>query len=54
MSNGTVEAVVEGEAEQVDKMIEWLEVGSPGAEVEKIVAREERPYGEAGAFNIRF
>ena len=54
MSNGTVEAVIEGESELVDKMLAWLEVGSPGSEVEKIVAREERPYGETGAFNIRF
>jgi acylphosphatase len=54
MSNGTVEAVIEGEDDQVSLMLDWLEVGSPGSEVEKIVAREERPYGETGAFNIRF
>ena len=54
MSDGTVEAVIEGEDEQVSLMLDWLEVGSPGSEVEKIVAREERPYGETGAFNIRF
>ena len=54
MTDGTVEAVIEGEDEQVSLMLDWLEVGSPGSEVEKIVAREERPYGETGAFNIRF
>ena len=52
--DGTVEAVIEGDTDKVDMMIKWLEGGSPGSEVSKIEVREERPYGETGAFNIRF
>lgn len=54
MPDGTVETVVEGEEEKVEQMLKWLEKGSPGSEVTQIIVKEERPYGETGAFNIRF
>ncbi|MFH1217701.1 MAG: acylphosphatase [Pseudomonadota bacterium] len=33
----SVEALISGEAEQVDRMIAWLHKGSPGAEVRGVV-----------------
>lgn len=52
-SDGTVEAAIEGEPEQVEQMVAWLKQGSPGAQVLKVEVKEERPVGEA-QFNIRY
>ena len=52
-TDGTVEAVVEGEEAQVEQMVEWLKKGSPGAQILKVETKEERPVGEA-QFNIRY
>lgn len=51
--DGTVEAAVEGEPEQVEQMVAWLKQGSPGAQVIKVETKEERPVGEV-QFNIRY
>lgn len=53
-NDGTVETVLEGEEDKVDKMIEWLHTGSPMSEVTSVDVTEEKPVGEIGAFNIRF
>lgn len=50
----SVETVIEGEAENFKKMIQWLKSGSPGARVEDIEIKEERPTGDTAPFNIRF
>lgn len=52
-SDGTVEAAIEGEPEQVEQMVAWLNQGSPGAQVTKVETKEERPVGEP-QFNIRY
>ncbi len=52
--DGSVEAVVEGEPEAVDSMVEWFKEGPPTAKVAKVEVTEERPMGETGVFNIRF
>ncbi len=52
-SDGTVEAAIEGEPEQVEQMVAWLKQGSPGAQVMKVETKEERPVGEP-QFNIRY
>lgn len=55
LKNGkSVEAVIEGNKEEVIKMIKWLKVGSPGSVVTDIEITQERPTGETAAFNIRF
>lgn len=55
LRNGTsVETVIEGNADVVNQMVEWLKVGSPGAVITKVDITEERPAGETAAFNIRF
>ncbi|MFA7348993.1 MAG: acylphosphatase [Desulfurivibrionaceae bacterium] len=52
--DGTVEAVLEGEAEQVGQMIAWLHIGSPQAEVSEVLVTEEQPLGDKTAFAIRY
>lgn len=41
MLDGTVEALVQGTADQVDHMLEWLRRGPRGANVAEIIARRE-------------
>ncbi|CAB3820618.1 Acylphosphatase [Achromobacter aegrifaciens] len=41
LPNGTVEAMVQGTADQVDHMLEWLRRGPPGASVQEITTRRE-------------
>ncbi|CAB3825170.1 acylphosphatase [Achromobacter anxifer] len=41
LPDGTVEAMVQGTADQVDHMLEWLRQGPPGASVEEITTRRE-------------
>jgi len=52
-ADGAVEVAVEGEAEKVDQMLDWLKQGSPGSRVIKVDVKEERPVGET-QFNIRY
>jgi acylphosphatase len=51
-ADGTVEAVFEGEEEDVAKAVAWCRVGPPGAEVSGIDVTEEAPVGSAG-FSVR-
>lgn len=51
--DGTVEAVVEGDAGKLTVMREWLHSGSPQSEVVSLDINEEEPCGEAG-FTIRY
>ena len=51
-SDGTVEAVFEGEDEAVDAMVEFCRRGPRGAEVEDVRVRDEQPEGLEG-FEVR-
>ena len=53
MDNSRVEAVLEGEDVEVDKMIAWCKVGPPAARVEKIVTAEEHYTGGFQDFSIK-
>lgn len=53
MRDGSVEAVIEGDADRVAEMVEWLHTGSPHSVVESLDIRDEEPRGETG-FDIRF
>lgn len=53
-ADGTVEAVLEGEADKVEQMIAWLHLGSPQAEVSEVQVTEEQPLGDKTAFAIRY
>jgi len=46
LPDGRVEAVFEGEEEQVKKMIEWCYVGSPLAKVDDVQVKWEEPRNE--------
>jgi acylphosphatase len=50
--DGAVEAVLEGSAEAVDRVVRFLETGPPSAEVSDIEVSEEQPEGLSG-FEIR-
>lgn len=52
--DGTVEAAIEGEADKVDQLVEWLKTGSPMSKVSRVLVAEENPIGETGRFNIRY
>ena len=50
--DGTVEAVFEGEEEDLEKVISWCRRGSIGAKVEKVELKEEKFTGEFEDFHI--
>ena len=51
-SEGTVEAVFEGEPEAVERLVSFARTGPPDARVETVEAHEEEPEGLSG-FAIR-
>jgi len=53
MDDGRVEAVLEGEDSDVEKMIAWCKVGPPAAKVEKVVTAEEHYTGGFQDFSIK-
>jgi acylphosphatase len=50
--DGAVEAVLEGDAEAVDRVVRFLETGPPSAHVERIETSDEEPEGLNG-FSVR-
>ncbi|MFF1878557.1 acylphosphatase [Leifsonia sp. NPDC058230] len=50
--DGTVEVEVEGEPEEVDRMLGWLRTGPPGCRVESVTVTEVAALGE-DAFRVR-
>jgi acylphosphatase len=50
--DGTVEAVLEGDPERVNSMVEWFRHGPSGARVDELDVATEEPAGEAG-FQVR-
>ena len=46
--DGTVEAVLEGEPEQVDALVAWCRRGPSGARVDDVRVELEAPGGERG------
>ena len=51
-SDGTVEAVFEGDAQSVSVVVSWCRIGPPRAEVTSIDVIEEPPEGLVG-FSVR-
>ena len=49
--DGSVEAEIEGEPEEVERMLTWLRTGPPGADVEAVDVTEADPVGDS-AFRI--
>ncbi len=52
--DGAVEALIEGEAAAVDRMIDWLHEGSPMANVVRVQVAEEESAGEHRDFSINY
>jgi acylphosphatase len=50
--DGSVEAVLEGEAEAVERVMERCRSGPPGARVDAVDVEDEAPEG-LGAFEVR-
>lgn len=50
--DGTVEAVLEGPPEAVDRVVRFCETGPPRARVERVEVTEEEPEGLSG-FSVR-
>ena len=51
-SDGSVEAVFEGDAADVEAMVEWCRSGPSRARVDDVSVTVEEPVGEAG-FSVR-
>ena len=50
--DGRVEAVIEGEADKVEMMMEWCNEGSPMSRVDRVEVTEEVYMGEFDVFEI--
>jgi acylphosphatase len=53
LPDGRVEAWIEGPAEAVQTMVEWLERGSPHGHVDSVAVESADPAGHA-RFSVRF
>lgn len=53
LSDGRVEAVIEGDEEKVNKLVGWCNTGPRLANVEEVEERNEEPEG-LEEFNIRY
>jgi len=51
-SDGAVEAVLEGPAESVDRVVRFCQTGPSGAQVERAEVNEQEPEGLSG-FKVR-
>ncbi len=54
LPDGRVEAVIQGTQEQVEKVIEFMKVGPPGARVENIQVTWRNPSERFGSFDITY
>lgn len=54
LPDGSVEALVSGESEQVDRMIGWLHTGSPSSLVSRVTLEETEPDEQFASFEIRY
>lgn len=54
LPDGSVEALVCGEADQVDRMIAWLHQGSPMSWVSRVTLEEMEPGEQFADFAIRY
>jgi len=54
MPDGRVEAVFEGESDDVERLIEFCRRGPPGAKVKEVQVRWERYTGEFRGFKVRY
>lgn len=53
-ADGSVEALVEGDETEVNLMLNWFKIGSPGSRVERVRITEEEPVGDNRNFEIHY
>jgi len=53
-TDGSVEALIEGERTAVEKMEQWFHMGSPHSLVKMVHATEETPVGDNTSFEINY
>ena len=53
-SDGTVEAVFEGDPEKVNSMLDWCQEGPPRSVVHDVIVEWEEYTGEYGGFQITY
>lgn len=54
LADGRVEALFEGSAERVDRVIAWCQQGSPGSRVDQVDVQVQPYQGEFSSFEIRY
>lgn len=54
LPDGSVEALISGEAKNVDHMLEWLETGSPLSQVSRVVIDSVNPESKFNSFIIKY
>jgi acylphosphatase len=54
LEDGGVEVVAEGEKDQVQKMVQFLQNGSPEARVDSVEIKNEKPVEVFKGFSIRY
>lgn len=55
LDDGSVEVVACGEAEKVERLIEWLKAGGPrSARVDKVLSEPHQPTKSWSSFGIRY
>lgn len=54
LNDGSVEAIVEGDAEAVDRIVDYCRTGPSSARVDRIVVTEERVVGTETDFVVRY
>jgi acylphosphatase len=54
VADGRMEALFEGEDENVDKMLDWCRIGPPAAWVENVIVTEKPHSGEFKDFTIKY
>lgn len=52
--DGSVEILVQGEKDKIEKLIDWTKVGPPAARVDKIEKNQEEIEKEFSDFKIRY
>ncbi|MBU3954172.1 MAG: DNA polymerase IV [Proteobacteria bacterium] len=54
LSNGSVEAVFQGDKQAVSQMVEWCRKGPPGARVDRVLTESVPPMPDCDSFEIRY
>lgn len=54
LTDGTVEVIAEGNEDELQKLIDWLHVGSPRSNVENVDVKWSELTGDFTQFEMRF